>query len=122
MRFGKAIWLGILLWIFIFIEISITMIGLGLSDFAVWAIHYVLLIPVVILIARNYYGSKDRVNGFVLGLVIVVVGIILDAIVTVPLFGSGDYGTYYSQGTLWVGIFEAIVICGVYDILRKPAK
>ena len=119
MRCGKAVWLGILLWIFIFIEISITKIAFGLSDLAVWTIHYLLLIPFAVFIASKYYKCKDRVNGFVLGLVMVVVGAILDALITVPFFMNGYYSIYFSQPTLLVGFFEVIVIAGVYDILRK---
>lgn len=119
MRCGKVGWLGILLWVVIFIEISLTKIAFGLSDLAVWTTHYILLIPFAVFIASRYYKCKDRVNGFVLGLVVVIVGIVLDAIITVPFFMNGHYSIYFSQPTLLVGFFEAIVIFGVYDILRR---
>jgi hypothetical protein len=122
MKTLKAISLGVLLWILIFIEISITMLGLKLSDTTVWIIHYTLLIPFAILCAGIYYKSKDKINGFALGLVFLIVGIILDMIVTVPLFiipQGGGYGTYFSNMFMLSGFLELIVLVGIYDLLRR---
>ena len=114
--------MGVLLWVFIFIEISITMIGLKLPNTTVWTIHYILLIPFSILCAKFYYKSKDNVNGFVLGIVILIVGIILDMITTVPLFiipQGGNYGTYFSNMFMIAGFIELVVIVGIYDLMRR---
>jgi hypothetical protein len=119
MRFGKAVLLGILFWIFIFVEISVTKIGLGLSQLAVLIINYILIVPFSIIIASMYYKSRDRLNGFVLGLIVVVTGIILDAVITVPMFVNGDYEGYFLSAAMLVGFFEAIVVFGVYDVLRR---
>lgn len=122
MKTLRAVSLGALLWILIFIEISITMIGLKLSDTTVWIIHYILLIPIAVLCAWLYYKSKDKINGFVLGIVFLIVGIILDMIVTVPLFiipQGGNYGTYFSNGFMLAGFLELIILVELYDLMRR---
>jgi membrane protein YdbS with pleckstrin-like domain len=119
MKTPRAIGLGVLVWLLIFIEISITMIGLKLSETIVWMIHYIFLIPIVVFCAWLYYKSRDKVNGFLLGVIMLVVGIILDMIITVPLFGNMDYLTYFSNLYMLPGFLESVVIVGLYDILRK---
>jgi hypothetical protein len=125
MKLVRGILLGALLWAFIFIEISVTMIGLHLSTNTVWMIHYLLLIPVVILLSYFYYKSKDMVNGFLLGLVFVVTGVILDMVTTVPLFiipQGGTFMTYFTDTYLLIGLAESFVIVGLYDLFRKKKK
>ena len=122
MKALRAILVGVLLWILIFIEISITMIGLKLSDLAVWIIHYILLIPFAILCAWIYYKKKNKLNGFLFGISILIVGIILDLIITVPLFiitQGGSYTDYLSNIYLLIGFVELIIITGIYSLLRK---
>src|SRR3989344_4200673 len=122
MKFLRAIGIGALFWILIFIEISITMIGLKLSDSIVYIIHYIFMIPLIIFCARLYYKSKDKTNGFLLGLFIVVVGIILDMIITVPLFivpAGGSYASYLSNTYLITGFIEGILVTGIYGLAKR---
>ena len=122
MKTLRALSMGALVWVLIFIEISITMIGLKLSETVVWVAHYFVLIPIAILCSWLYYKSKDSINGFVLGIVFLIVGIVLDMIVTVPLFiipQGGGYGTYFSNIFMLSGFLELIVLVGIYDLLRR---
>lgn len=122
MRLLRAIGLGALFWLIIFVEISITMIGLKLDNLTTYIIHYIVMIPLAILIAWLYYKSKDKINGFLLGLIIVIVGIILDMIITIPLFvipAGGNYLSYFSELYLIAGLIEGIIIVGIYDLARK---
>lgn len=122
MKTLRAIVLGILLWIFIFVEISITMIGLKLNETTIWIIHFILLIPFAILCAWLYYKSKDRLNGFALGLIFLIIGIILDMIITVPMFimpQGGNYATYFTNIYMIVGFIELVVVVGLYGLLKK---
>lgn len=121
MKTLRVILVGVLLWILIFVEISITMVGLKLSDSAVWIIHYLFLIPIGILCARIYYKSHDKLNGFLLGFILLVVGTILDAVITVPIFiipQGGSYAAFFSDWTMLIGGLELIVVTGLYDFLR----
>ena len=122
MRWLRVIGLGALFWLIIFVEISITMIGLGFSESTVYAIHYAIMIPLGILVAWLYYKSKDKVNGFLIGLAMVLVGVVLDLAITVPFFvipAGGNYVTYFSSLYLWIGFLEGIVVIGIYDLMRK---
>lgn len=118
MKWLRALLIGLLLWVFIFIEISITMIGMHYSSLTSYVIHYVLMIPVGILCAWIYYNNKDKLNGFVLGIVIVLTGIILDMIITIPLF-IHSYATYFGSYYLWIGYTEFVVIVGIYNLVKK---
>jgi len=87
-----------------------------------WIIHVVLLIIVAPLIAIQYYKSGDRVNGFLLGLVFLITGIILDLIITYPLFITTQ-GTslqeFFLQWQMLVGYTVLIVSIGIYHIIKN---
>jgi len=122
MKLLRAIGVGALLWILIFVEISVTMLGLRLSNVATYIIHYFLMVPMALFCAWLYYKSKDKVNGFLLGLFMVAVGIILDMIITVPLFiipAGGSYVSYFSEFYLILGLIEGVVLVGIYDLARR---
>jgi len=110
---------GILLWVLIFVEISVVQVGLQITGIVGSIIHYILLIPMGIFCAWVYYRRKDKTNGFLLGLVMLVTGVVLDLIITIPLFLKGDYLAFYSDPFLWVGFLVALVIVGTYDLARK---
>lgn len=125
MKLLRGVLLGALIWVIIFIEISITMIGLKLPNLTSWIIHYVVLIPMILLVASLYYKKRDKVNGFLLGIIFLIVGIVLDMIVTVPLFiipQGGNYMTYYSNIYMLIGFVETVVLAGVYDTLIRKKR
>jgi len=119
MRCLRAILVGVLLWILVFVEISIFQIGLELTGLFGKILHYILLIPIGILGAWIYYKSGDKLNGFLLGIIMLVVGIVLDLIITVPFFMDGDFKSFYYDPFLWVGFLVAVVVVGTYDLARK---
>jgi hypothetical protein len=120
MKLSRAIGFGILGWILISAEISIFKIGLAISGIHQWIIHYILLIPISTFIAWRYYKKGDKVNGFLLGFIFLVTGIVIDSIITVPLFMQGNYGEFFIDPFLWLGFIEMIAIVGIYDIgIRK---
>jgi hypothetical protein len=120
MGLSRAIGLGIFGWILIFIEVSIFQIGLAISGIHQWIIHYILIIPISTLIAWLYYRKGDKVNGFLLGFIFLVTGIVIDAIITVPLFMQGQYTEFFIDPFLWLGFIEMIIVVGIYDIgIRK---
>lgn len=126
MKTLRAILLGILLWILIFVEISVFVIGLGITGTVQYIIHYVFLIIFTILGASIYYKTRDKINGFVLGIFWLLVGNILDLIITIPMFTAKQYATFsaayigfYSDLWLWAGFLIVVVSAGVYDLARK---
>ncbi|MBC8501233.1 MAG: DUF5367 family protein [Nanoarchaeota archaeon] len=123
MKVLRAILIGALLWALIFVEWSIIMFAPVLKDLGNWQylIHYIVLIPIVLFGASYYYKSKDKVNGFLLGLVMLLTGIILDAIITVPFFTSPQgvgYIKFFFSISMLVGFVEFIAISGIYWIKK----
>jgi len=115
----RAILVGILLWVLVFVEVSIFQISLQLTGLFGKILHYLLLIPIGILSAWIYYKSGDKLNGFLLGLLMLIVGIVLDLLITVPIFIEGDFRSFYYDPFLWVGFLVAIVVVRTYDLARK---
>ena len=126
MKLPRAILTGTILWAIIFIEWSIIIFAPVLKDLgnSQWFIHYILLIPIVLLGASFYYKKAGLVNGFLLGLVMLITGIILDAIITVPLFtkpqGTGYAGFYLSAWAV-VGYAEYLIISGAFWLKKSKA-
>ncbi len=119
MKLLRASLLGILIWVLIFVEISIFKVGLKMSAIPQNIIHFLLLVPITVLAARLYYKSKDNINGFVLGIVFLITGAILDLIITAPLFTG--YSALYSDIFLWIGFAELVIVAGVYKMLTETA-
>ena len=90
MNLKRAILTGVLLWVLIFFEISVLMFGFNLETPEINYVHYVLSIFIVGFVTSYYLRGrgvkKGWQEGLLFGVVLVVVGIILDAIITVPLF------------------------------------
>ena len=120
MKWLNAIKYGAILWGMIFIEWSIIIFAPVLKNLGQWqfALHYIVLIPMALLAASKYYKKDKKVNGFLLGVVFLVTGIVLDAIITVPLFIGGDY-SFFTETLMLVGFAEMILVVGLYSLLKK---
>lgn len=119
MKILRAVGVGVLVWTLIFVEISIFQTGLQLTKLFAEILHYIFIIPIGIIGARIYYKSSDDINGFLLGLLMLVVGIILDITITVPVFLGGKYADFYSDPFLWVGFLVLVVVFGTYDLAKQ---
>lgn len=122
MNWKKGLYFGALLWILIFFEVCILMFGfnLGEDDLAYYIAHYILVAILSIFVSLLYFKGKrirrNAVEGLTLGVYFVIIGIILDAIITVPLFVK-DYSFFLNAGLL-VGYLETIVFAGIIGYLR----
>ncbi|HAZ28906.1 MAG TPA: hypothetical protein DCY48_03995 [Candidatus Magasanikbacteria bacterium] len=109
----RAIGFGILLWVFIFVVISILMFLPGLKDnetriyFGWWLAE----IPVVFLTAKWYFKQDPPSiqKGIMLGIVAIIVGSLLDSLITVPLFVH-SYAEFFGDWRLYVGLLEMLVL------------
>lgn len=106
MNIKRAIKAGIMLWILIFVLWSIIMFMPYLKDhlniqYLVWWIVEVVL---VLLLAKWYFKQRkpNTKEGFLLGIILLVCGTILDLIITVPLFVK-SYGEFYGDWRMWAG-------------------
>ena len=106
---------GILLWLLIFVWWSIMVIlpVLAGKETLQYIIHYVLLIPASVFCARLYYKSGDDTNGFLTGLIFLVTGLVLDLIITVPLFTGL---AFFTTPMLYIGYVIMVCTVGVYGL------
>lgn len=119
MKILRAILSGVITWALIFVLWPIIMSTPVLKDLGNWQylIHYIALVPIVILGAYYYYKSGDKVNGFILGLIMLATGQILDAIITVPFFiipQGSSYTKFFINPLIWIGFVEFVVITYLY--------
>jgi hypothetical protein len=121
MNLKRAVLFGALVWIIIFFEVSILMFGFKLVSPMYNYMHYILVIFILGFCGMFYFNKKGMKSGFwegiFAGIVFAIAGIILDAIITVPLFVKSY--SFFADPYLWVGIVEGIVIVGIVGALKK---
>lgn len=121
MKIGKTILFGALLWVLIFFEVSVLMFGFGLqSGIMYYSVHYLLSILIVAILAAIYF-NKEKASfskGIIVGIVFAITGVVLDSIITVPLFVK-NYGLMFGDGGLWIGIILGILTTGVVGAIKK---
>lgn len=124
MKIWKTILFGVALWVLIFFEVSILMFGFGLKSGALYyLVHYILSIILAGIVATIYF-RKEKANfkkGILAGIVFAITGIILDSIITVPLFVK-NYGLMFGNLMLWVGIIIGVLTVGIVGAIRKNSN
>lgn len=115
MKFWRAVLTGVLLWVLIFLEVSVLMFGFKLEGGVYYLIHYIMIGLFVLLCSAIYFrGALGGVKkGLLLGVIWIVVGSILDLAITVPLMKSFSVFNVY----LIVGWLEALVLCMLFGLL-----
>lgn len=114
MNFKKAFLFGVILWVFIFAIFSIVMFIPWFIDrtLAQYIVLWILEIPVTLALAKWYFSGQNSTwkKGLQLGLAGIVVGTLLDMIITVPLFVRSYY-LYYTSWMLYAGYVLVLVLC-----------
>lgn len=107
MKIKRALGFGLILWIAAFMIISIFMFlpWFKESQMRVQIAWWVLEIPVVLLAAKWYFKVDPPTikKGFLLGVIGLVSGAVLDMIITVPLFAKTSYAEFFGDWKMWVG-------------------
>ena len=89
-----------------------------------WVLSLV-LIPLAALGAHIYYRKGYNTNGFVLGASMFLITMILDAIITVPLFimpYGGNYISFFMDLGFWLLAVEYISVVAAYWQIEKAVK
>ncbi len=76
------------------------------------------IIPCAILGAHFYYRNLNETNGFKLGIIMFSVAIVLDAVITVPVFiipEGGNYITFFGDFMFWLIGIEYVLVVGVFS-------
>ncbi len=122
-NYKKATLGGILLWVLIFVTWSIIIFLPPFKDGAnmMWQyiIHYVLLILWIWIVAKMYFGKAKASlkEGIMAGIYFLIIGAILDLIITVPLFIEGDYTGFFGQWEMWIAYVELIVLMAIFGAI-----
>ncbi|MEO1054910.1 MAG: DUF5367 family protein [Bacteroidota bacterium] len=83
------------------------------------------LIPAVSLGAYIYYRKGYKTNALTLGVAMFLVTIILDALITVPVFIApygGNHASFFGDITFWVIGLEYITLVSGYRQIEKSLK
>lgn len=126
MDWKRAVMTGIALWALIFFEVSILMFGFKLNAPSpnYYLIHYLLLTAFILVLSLYYFKEKKvkkgLVGGIVLGVLFVIIEIVLDSIITVPLFVQ-DWGFFFKPEMLASDLLT-IVLCGIAGLIKKGDK
>ena len=117
MNIKRGILFGVIFWVLIFIIISILMFLPWVKDSSVRInmIWYVLEIPVILLLAKWYFKQKkpSLKEWFLIGITALIIGTVLDMIITVPIFLKGNYAQFYGDWMLYIGYVEVVVIATI---------
>lgn len=122
MKFTKAVLIGALLWVLIFFEVSILRFGFKLksSDITYSIIHYIFVIVLVLLASLIYFrkAKAGAFEGLYLGFVFIFVEIILDSVITIPLFMSMRYLFLISIRML-ISYAIGLIVCTIVGVVKK---
>lgn len=121
MKFKRAILTGALGWAIIFFEVCILMFGFKLQPgLAYYSIHYIFILVLAIFLSYVYFkkaSAKGSKQGLAIGVIFIVTGTILDAIITIPLFLNYNYA-FFLDPYLLAGYLEIIIATTVYAALK----
>src|SRR3989338_4875296 len=120
MELRRIIMAGVINWIAIFFEVSMLMFGLNLSGAVYYYAHYVVSGIITALIAVFFMkiaGKGLLKEGFKSGVLMLAVGIVLDAAITVPLFVK-DYAFFLSPALL-IGYLEGVAVVSVVGFVKE---
>lgn len=114
----RALGFSLMLWVLIFVIVSILMFlpWIKESDTRISVVWWILEVPVVLLLAKWYFKTNhpNTKEGFLLGLVALIVGNILDMLITIPLFiseqSSEPYAMYYGDWKIWLGFVLLVAL------------
>jgi hypothetical protein len=113
MKLKRAIAFGALLWVLIFFEVCALMFGLKLdTGLLYYAIHYSMLLVLTAICALSYFKKDKQATlkeGFRVGLVFLVTGLILDCAITIPLFVKTF--RFFIDPFLIIAYIEGLAVC-----------
>ena len=123
----KSIILGVILWILIFILVSIQALIFPIENAGMWSampltIHFISVIFATLIMSIWYYKSSEKPNGFFLGIIWLVTDLFLESVITIPMFvlPSGQtHLSYFSRWDLLVDLAIIVITPGMYWLVKR---
>jgi hypothetical protein len=123
---SATLW-AVIFWALIFVAWSIIMFIPALEGnlFGQYIVYFIILIFLTWLCVSSYFkkASPSAKAGIFLAIYFLIIGTILDMIVTIPLFVK-DWAGFYGSWQLYVGFAEAIIIAALvgHFLSKKKSK
>ncbi len=128
MNIKRAIATGILAWLIIFTVFAIMNFIPGIRESMViqGLIGGLCIIPAAIIGASIYYKKSNRGNGFLIGIVMVFVALLLDLLITVPFieipYNGRGHIQFLANPVLWILLIENVIVIHLYWLRKvKPS-
>jgi len=123
MKTKRAILLGIVIWIIavLFYSISYYVPIMDDADMQSNVALFVIVMPLVWFGCSNYYKKDNKTHGFKVGQTMLLTGVTLDVLITVPFLVIPNGGSYYSFFTslgFWIIVFEFLAVAVLYWYIR----
>jgi len=127
MKTIRTILTGTLVWFLIFSVFTVMSFIPGIKELEILQgfIIAAFIIPFASMGAAIYYKKGDKTNGFIIGSMMVLTALILDALVTVPFveipYNGSSYSKFFTNPLLWILVLENIAVIYFYwKIKVKP--
>jgi hypothetical protein len=85
----------------------------------------IFLIPAALLGTHIYYRKGHQTNGFVLGIFMFMIAMILDVLITVPFFimpYGGSYKSFFIDLSFWLIAVEYISVVAAYWQIERAVE
>jgi len=119
MKIIRAIVSGIIIWVLIFAVFTVMSFIPVIKDSELQQnmLLWIILIPITLLGVKFYYKKGFKTNGLLIGVIIVVTSLILDALITLPYViipNNGNYYDFYTSPFLLITVIEIIIVTFFY--------
>lgn len=123
MKTMRAILLGIAIWIIavLFYSNSYYLPILADADTQANIILFVAVMPLVWFGCFYYYKKDRKTHGYLVGQTMLLTGVALDALITVPLFvipNGGSHYSFFTSAGFWIIAFEFLSVAILYWYVR----
>lgn len=127
MKTKRAILSGMFIWILgiLFYSISYYVPIIESAESQANMVLFIVVIPLVWIASSFYYKEDKKTHGILVGQTMLLTAIILDALITVPLFVIPNGGNHYSFFTsigFWIIALEFPIIASLYWYVRVYSK
>jgi hypothetical protein len=123
MRIKRAVFIGALLWGLLLLEartLNKFLFKLRTPNMTYYIVYYAIIIILIFLASLIYFRKRETgaFEGLYLGFIFIFVGVVLDSVLTIPLFMYMNYLFLISKKRI---LFYAInlVVCTIIGFLKK---
>ncbi|WP_375562058.1 DUF5367 family protein [Bernardetia sp. OM2101] len=125
MKYLRAIFIGGMVWGLILLSFALLEFIPSIQDslYLQALIVGILLVPFAMFGASVFYKNGNKENGMIIGIIMALTALVLDALITVPLVEipkGGSYQSFYSFPLLWFLVI--INITTVYFFWKLKIK